>query len=190
MTNSFYSEEELMKLGLKSVGKDVSISRKVSIYGESNIIIGNNVRIDDFCILSGKITIGNNVHIAAYCGLYGGAYGIVIKDFAGLSSRCVIYAESDDYSGKNMAHPIIPEKFRDVTGGQVVLEKHVIIGTGSSIMPAVHIGEGTAVGGMSFVNTSLEEWGIYVGIPCRKIKIRSKGLLEMEKQFLAEKSNL
>ena len=31
--NSFYSEKELKSLGLKSYGKDVLISRKISIYG-------------------------------------------------------------------------------------------------------------------------------------------------------------
>ena len=56
--NSFYSQEELMKIGFLSVGKNVLISKKASIYNPSVISIGNNVRIDDFCILSGKVTIG------------------------------------------------------------------------------------------------------------------------------------
>ena len=55
MTTSFYSREELLDLGLKSVGENVRISRKVSIYGAEQISIGDNVRIDDFCILSGII---------------------------------------------------------------------------------------------------------------------------------------
>lgn len=52
--NSFYTEAELKELGLKSFGKSVLLSKKVSIYGAKNISIGNNVRIDDFCILSGQ----------------------------------------------------------------------------------------------------------------------------------------
>ena len=43
------------------------ISKKVSIYSPQKISIGNNVRIDDFCILSGNITLGNYCRIAA-CG--------------------------------------------------------------------------------------------------------------------------
>jgi len=95
MTTSFYQQQELAELGLKSYGKNVIISRKCSIYGASNISIGNNVRIDDFCVLSGKIEIGNFVHIAAASLLFGGEHGIIMEDFSGLSSRCVIYAESD-----------------------------------------------------------------------------------------------
>ncbi|MDR2409353.1 MAG: acyltransferase, partial [Bacteroidales bacterium] len=53
--NSFFSKEELKDIGFKSVGDNVLISRKASFYSVSNISIGSNVRIDDFCILSGNI---------------------------------------------------------------------------------------------------------------------------------------
>lgn len=56
MATSFYSDEELQQMGFAHVGHDVMISRKASIYGASNIWIGNHVRVDDFCVLSGKIT--------------------------------------------------------------------------------------------------------------------------------------
>lgn len=72
--NSFYTENELNELGLKAVGENVNISKKASLYGCSEISIGNNVRIDDFCILSGNIKIGDYVHVAAYTALYGGGY--------------------------------------------------------------------------------------------------------------------
>ena len=85
--NSFYTEEELTTLGLKSFGENVLISKKTSIYGASNISIGNNVRIDDFCILSGEIDFGNHIHISAGVYLYGGNIGIEIQDFSGISSH-------------------------------------------------------------------------------------------------------
>ena len=71
MANSFYSRNELLNLGLAAVGSNVLISRKASIYSPSTLTVGNNVRIDDFCILSGIITLGSNIHIAAFCALYG-----------------------------------------------------------------------------------------------------------------------
>jgi carbonic anhydrase/acetyltransferase-like protein (isoleucine patch superfamily) len=100
--NSFLSEAEVSDLGLKQVGQNVSISRLASFYGTENIAIGNNVRIDDFCILSGRITIGNYIHVAAGCYLYGGEQGIELNDFVNLSSRIVIYSKSDDYSGTTL----------------------------------------------------------------------------------------
>ena len=51
--NSFLSQDELEKVGFGSIGDEVYISRHCSIYSAKNIHIGNHVRIDDFCILSG-----------------------------------------------------------------------------------------------------------------------------------------
>lgn len=186
MSSSFYSQEELHQLGLKKIGNNVLISRKASFYTPSKIVIGDNVRIDDFCILSGEIVLGNTIHIAAYTAMYAGNYGIEIKDFSVLSSRCAIYAASDDYSGNALISPMVPEKFSNVTGGKVILEKHVVVGTGSTIMPAVVIHEGVAVGSMSLVKSSLDAWGVYVGIPCKRMKERSKRLLELEEELSQE----
>lgn len=185
--DSFYSRGELEQMGFKTLGKtDVLVSRKASIYGASNISLESNVRIDDFCILSGNITIGRYVHIAAYSALFGGKEGILLKDFSGLSSRCVIYASSDDYSGNSLTNPTVPEIYTNIISGKVILEKHVIVGTGSSIMPGIIIGEGAAIGSMSLVNKSVEAWGIYVGIPCKKVKNRSQKILELEEDLWKE----
>lgn len=183
MENSFYTISELKEFGFRELGQNVLISRKASIYGADNIIIGRNVRIDDFCILSGKITLKNYIHISAYASLFGGKTGIILEDFVTVSSRIAIYAESDDYSGEALTNPMIPDEYRNVYCGKVVLHRHVIIGTGSTILPGVVIEEGTAVGSMSLVNKSLEGWGVYAGVPCHRIKERSRKLLEKEKVF-------
>lgn len=39
--NSFYSEEELKEIGFKSIGTNVLISKKCSVYGAQNISIGS-----------------------------------------------------------------------------------------------------------------------------------------------------
>lgn len=184
MADSFYSEEELKTLGFESIGYGVKVSRKCSIYQISTVKLGNNVRIDDYCILSGRIRIGNFVHIAAYSALYAGDAGIEIGDFANISSRVAIYAINDDYSGNSMTNPIIPEKFKNLQKEKVIVGKHAIIGTGSTILPGVKISEGGAVGSMSLVKKSIEPWTINVGIPAEKKKKRSKKLLEIEKKFI------
>ena len=65
--DSFYNNTDIPGLGFRKVGEHIKISKMTSLYGTEKISIGNNVRIDDFCLLSGKVTIGNNVHIAAGC---------------------------------------------------------------------------------------------------------------------------
>lgn len=174
---SFYSENELKKLGFCEVGYDVKVSRLACFYSIDKISIGNNVRIDDFCVLSGKIEIGNNIHISAYSGLFSGDAGIYIEDYCTISSRCCIYGVNDDYSGEHMTNPTVKLEYRNVTEEKVIIKKHSIIGSGCTVLPGVVIEEGVAVGAMSLVKDNLNEWGIYVGVPCKKIKNRSKNML-------------
>ena len=188
--SSFYTEEELKEIGFKSFGKNVLISKKASIYGAHNMTIGNNVRVDDFCILSGKITFGDYIHISAYTSLFAGDVGIELEDFATISSRCVIYAITDDYSGDFMTNPMIDDKYRNVIGSKIIIKKHSIIGSGSTIIPngknELIIEEGTSIGAMSLVKKNTLAWNIYCGIPAKPIKERNKNILELEKQFLRE----
>jgi acetyltransferase-like isoleucine patch superfamily enzyme len=165
MIDSFYSTEELNAIGLQRIGENVKISKKSSLYNPSLITIGNNVRIDDFCILSGKINLGSHIHIAAHTSLYAGDAGIEMNDFTCVSSRCVIYAISDDYSGEYLTNSTIPENYRNVNKGKVTLRKHVLIGAGSIVLPNVTLGEGSAFGAMSLITCDSQPWSINVGIP-------------------------
>lgn len=187
--NSFYSDEELKEIGFRSIGANVLISKKCSIYGAQNISIGNNIRIDDFCILSGKIQLGNNIHVAAYSALYGGTDGITIEDFANLSSRVTVYSVSDDYSGETMTNPTIPDKYKNVQSAPVFIGRHSIIGSNAVVLPGVVIAEGSSFGSFSFINRDSEAWSINIGIPFKKIKDRSKNLLEIEKMYVEEQNN-
>jgi len=184
--NSFFSPAELADIGFKYLGEKVYISRKASIYSASSISIGNNVRIDDFTILSGKISIESFIHIAAYSALYGGKAGIEIKEFSNISSRVTIYAVSDDYSGETMTNPMIPDEYKNVLHGRVQINRHTIIGSGSIILPGVSLGEGCSIGALSLVNHDLPEWSICAGIPANILKSRSKNLLNLEKKFIKE----
>ena len=81
---------------------------------------------------------------------------------------------------------MIPDRYKDVQHGTVLIKKHVIIGTSSTVLPGVTIGEGCAFGAYSFIKESCPAWGRYVGIPCKRIGERSQKLLDLERQFLSE----
>jgi len=168
-----------------SIGEKCRISDYARFYGAENIFIGNNVRIDDFVIITAKepVYIGDYVHIAAYSAIHG-TFGVTIKDFVNISSNISIYSASDDYSGRSLTSPVIPDKYKSVVTGRVILERHVIVGANSVILPNVTIGEGTAVGAMSFVKKDLPSFKICYGIPCKVMKDRDKKFLELEKEFL------
>lgn len=186
---SFLTEDEIRKVGFRSYGANLKISRHACFYGASEMMIGDNVRIDDFCILSGHIEMGSFIHIAAYSAIYGGDKGIYIDDFAGISSRATIYAVNDDYSGEFMTNPTIPDGYKGVKSERVCIGKHAIIGSTSVVLPGVNIAEGSAFGSFSLINRDSEAWTVNIGIPFRKIKDRSRHLLEMEELFRNETEN-
>ena len=177
--NNFFTEEELQELGFKSVGKNVRISKRASIYKPELMKIGNNVRIEDFCVINGEISIGNNVMICVYC-LLDGYAGITIEDNVTFAAKVSVHSGSDDYSVRSLFGCFAPMELRkEHVSAPVLIKKHSLIGDSSIIMPGVCLAEGTAVGAMSFVNRSTAEWGIYAGIPAQRIKERERRILDL-----------
>jgi dTDP-4-amino-4,6-dideoxy-D-glucose acyltransferase len=186
MTMGYLGRKEIDAIGFASVGHDVMISKLASFHHAAAITIGNNVRIDDFCVLSAGIAgieIGNFVHISVGAALIG-AKRITLADFSGLSSHVSIYSSSDDYSGALMTNPTVPLPFRGGDHEEVFLGKHVIVGAGSVILPGTIIDEGVAIGALSLVNAHCEPFGIYAGTPAKRIKERSRELLKLENRLL------
>jgi len=186
------SRTEMEAIGFKSLGKNVLISDKASFWNVRNISIGDNSRIDDFCVLSaglGGIRIGRYVHVAVFCSLIGAAE-IVLEDFSCISGRVSIYSSSDDFSGPYMSNSTIPDKYKHVINGPVRLRKHALVGAGSVILPNTDIGEGSRVNAMSLAYGTLKEYTQYGGVPVQKVRSLPKVLPELEKRFLEEQDEL
>lgn len=185
----YYTENELRDFGFKSVGQNVQIAKNCTIVGLENIAIGDNVRIDAYCSIfahkEGWVTLGSFIHIGGYCLLSAGD-GIRMDDFSGLSQGVHLYSRTDDYTGKFLTNPTVPKKYTGIVGGTITLGRHAIIGSSSVILPKVAVGDGTAVGALSLVTKSLDPWGVYFGSPVKKLKNRSKRLLKLEAELMAE----
>jgi len=182
--------KEINKIGFASVGDNVLISDKASFYNPKKIIIGDNVRIDDFCVISageGGVQIGSYIHIAVYTCLIG-RETITLKDFCNISSRVSIYSSNDDYSGAYMTNPMVDAQLTNVNHAPVSIGKHVIIGSGSVILPGSIIEDGAAVGALSLISGSVPKSNIYAGVPARFIKKRMEEMFKLE-QFIRKKQN-
>jgi galactoside O-acetyltransferase len=180
----FLTPAQLSDLGFKKLGKNVKISDKAAIYNCDQIEIGDNSRIDDFCVVSGKITIGRNVHIAVFCNLAGGSEGITLEDFSGLAYGCQVFSQSDDYTGRTMTNPTVPAAYKREHKAAIHIGRHCIVGTSALIFPGVKLAEGCSVGAMSMVTKSTQPWGVYAGIPALRVKERKQDLLALEKKYL------
>jgi len=172
---------------LKHLGKNVKIGDFVKIARPEVISIGDNTIIDDFTLITGGegVTIGKYVHISSFCSVSGGGE-FTIEDFAGLSAGCFIISGSDDYTGKCMTNPTVPQEYKThVLRAHTIMKKHSILGTNTVVLPGVTIGEGAATGAKSLVRSDLKPWSIYVGSPARFAKKREKeNILRMEKELL------
>jgi galactoside O-acetyltransferase len=183
----YYSEEELEKFSFKKIGNNVKIKKNVVISNTENLSIGDNVRIDDFSVIINsqeECFIGSYVHLASHCVILGRA-GFTMSDFSGLSPHVTLVSLSDDYTGLKLTNPTVDIRWTGGKSGRIILGRHVIIGTGSVILPDVHIGEGSSVGAMSVVRKSLEGWGVYAGAPIKRIADRKKDILDLEKKFIS-----
>jgi len=182
---AWLTNEQMREMGFACFGNNMMLSDKASYYNCKNIRLGNNVRVDDFCVLSagmGGIDIGNYIHIAVFSSLIG-AGNISLANFCNISSRVAIYSSNDDYSGGAMTNPTVPSEFTNVQHADVKVGRHVIIGAGSIVLPGVTLEEGVAVGALSLVKKDCEAFGIYIGVPAKRIGERKRDLLEVEKKF-------
>jgi len=81
-------------------------------------------------------------------------FGVTIKDNVQIGSHCSIYSHSS-IDGKK---------------GSVILEKNCKIGTHSTIMPNITIGENSIIAAYSFVTKNIPKNQVWAGIPAKPIR--------------------
>jgi len=167
---------------------------KGKIYGLAKVIgierlsLGVNSQIDDFCFINvgRRCEIGRNVHISSFTSIIGGGE-CFIDDFAGLSAGCRIITGSDDFMGPYLTNPTVPDDFKNVKLGTVVIRKHVVIGTNCVVFPGVEVGEGATVAAGAIIRKNLAPWTVYAIVKGKLSAIKkrdSKLILEKERLYV------
>lgn len=100
-----------------------------------------------------KIKLGKNFDIGAFSYI-NSHYGVEIQDDVQIGSHCSIYSHSSIDNKK----------------GKVILRKNCKIGTHSTIMPNVTIGENSIIAAYSFVNKNIPKNQMWAGIPTKMIR--------------------
>ena len=183
-----FTRDELLEMGFASVGKDVRVTRHALFINPIKISIGDRTRIDAYAIITASeagVVLGNNVHIAAHTLINGSGGRVAFEDFTTIAPNVCVWTTSDDYTGGSLTNGTVPGQFKHNTTGPVTLGRHVIVGTGSVILPNVHLHEGAAVGALSMVIRDVEPGHVVGGCPAKTLKVRS-----LEKLRLAEQAYL
>ena len=183
----FYSNDQLKKLGFKKIGKNVQISNLCRFYKFKGNV-GNNTRIDDYCIFKGNINIGKNVHISSFCYFAAVESKISIGDLTGISNKVSIYGVSDDFIGNYLTNPTVDKKFRNIIKGEVQIGKNGSIGAHVLILPKTKIGDSVSVGASSIVNRNLKSGYVYVSTNSLK-KVIKKDVKLINKRLKNFKKN-
>ena len=97
-----------------------------------------------------KLKLGKNFDIGEFSYI-NSINGVTIEDNVQIGSHCAIYSKSTI----------------DSKEGEVVLKNNCKIGTHSTVMPNVTIGENSIVAAYSFVNHNIPKNQLWVGVPAR-----------------------
>lgn len=134
----------------------MNISSKSVIYGGCEFRSPWNIYMDNCVVSVGCILDGRN--------------GIFIEDNVVLGSGVHIWTE--EHNINDPLFRVLPEN-----KGKVMIFKRAWICSDSTILPGVEIGEGVVVASRACVTKSCESYGVYAGIPAKKIGFRNKKLV-------------
>ena len=134
---------------------NAKISRKTVIMGSCEIrspwnLHAGNCIVHNYCILDAR----NGIFIADNVVFGGGVH---------------VWTEEHDVNSPTFA--VGPQN-----RGPVVIEPHAWICSDSRILPGVHVGEGAVLCSSGVATKNLEAFGVYGGVPARKLRERNREL--------------
>jgi acetyltransferase-like isoleucine patch superfamily enzyme len=97
-----------------------------------------------------NLKIGSRLDIGSFTYI-NSEFGVEIQDGVQIGSHCSIYSHSTIDNKK----------------GPIILKKNCKIGTHSTIMPNVTVGENSIVAAYSFVNKDISDNELWTGIPAK-----------------------
>ena len=146
INTKYHSEDELVGLFSKLTGRKVDPSFRVfpPFYTDcgKNIIIGKNVFINSCCRFQDQ-------------------GGIVLGDGCFIGHNITV---------ATLNHDLNPEARADMYPKSVILGKNVWVGSDSTILPGVKIGDGAVVGAGSVVTKNVAANTVVCGNPARVLK--------------------
>lgn len=179
---------------LECIGRNVTIGSHVTLRGALRIMLGDNVVIDDRCVLSamqdkGRIHIGNNVFAGSNSIIRTRGRALTIGAGTRIGSNCIVATDSELVLGNDVligaftylcgagSHnfdrkdvPIINQGC--IEGKGIVVGDGAWIGAHTTVLDGVSIGEGAIVGANSLVKKDLPPFSVSYGSPARVARYR------------------
>ena len=175
---------------LGACGRGVVFGHNVVLRHPHKIRIGNNVVIDDNCLLDAKgdtnagITIGSGVFIGRNSILSCKNGDIAIEDGANIGFNCEVFSASavrigrdtllaaycyvigGDHDFSDPERPVLEQGRRSVG---VDIGAGAWLGAGAKVLDGVSVGDGAVIGAAAVVKEAVPARAIAVGIPARVV---------------------
>lgn len=139
--------------------------------GESSgIVIGHQVFIGRFSILSckdGYISIGSRSNIGFHCEIFSGSKVVLEED---VLIAAYVYLIG---GGHDLSADVVNYSAKGSHSKGIHVEKSVWIGAGAKIMDGVNLGKGSVIGAGAVVTSNTDMRGVYTGVPARLLKMLS-----------------
>ena len=188
-----FLRSKLYRCLLGDVGRNVTFGKDVVLRHSQKIHIGNNVVIDDYCVLDAKgmdnkgIFIGNGVFVGRNTLIFCKNGDIEIEDRANISANCMIFSASRVQIGADAliaaysylvggTHhfddpkvPVLQQK-RSSTG--ISIGSGGWLGAHVTVFDGVHIGKNVIVSAGSVVHRNLPDYAVAGGAPVTIINRR------------------
>jgi acetyltransferase-like isoleucine patch superfamily enzyme len=178
---------------LGSCGRNVVFGQNVVLRHPHKIRIGDNVVIDDNCLLDAKgssnagIRIGSGVFIGRQSILSCKNGDIEIGDGANLGFNCEVFSASRVTIGPkallaaycyvvggdhDFSDPSVPVAELARRSAGITVGAGAWLGAGAKILDGVTVGEGAIVGAGAVVREPVPDRAVAVGIPARIVSVR------------------
>lgn len=167
---------EILKKKLLRCGKHIRIEKDYEIYGQKNIIIGDNfyankgLRLEAYASDKRKnpiIDIGDNVSLGQNCHI-GGINSIKIEKGVLIGSKVYITDHMHGNPHKHYDNP--PAKRELYSKGSVLIGENTWIGDNVVVLPGVKIGKNVIIGANAVVTKDISDNVTAVGVPARTIE--------------------
>lgn len=177
-----WNEEIKKELGY--CGKNVFIGHNTIFTNPKKVFLGDNVRIDPFCLITTELEIGEYAQICAHSVLGGGSqHKIKLGKWNYIGYGSKLFCASEDYSGE--FGPI--NEFwgkNKIFRGNITFLDYSGVASDVIVLPNITLPLGCSIGAKSLVykNDTLNEWSVFYGNPLKFIKKRNKeNIIELSK---------
>ena len=191
-----FLRSKLYPLLLAECGRNVFFGADVTLRHPHKIRIGNDVVIDDGCVLDAKgtsnegITVGNGVFLGRHTILCTKDGDIILEDRVNVSAFCMIFSASRVVCGRDTlfaaysfvvggghemssTEQAVIDQDRTSTG--ITIGPNGWVGAGVCILDGATLGRDVVIGANSVVTGDLDDFAIAAGSPATVRRYRTAG---------------